>query len=228
MSTRTRNWILVWALSLFALIAWYVHFVQSTETVDIEPLRPSFTPHDELYSVHMSPSGMGWTAGKFGRILHTPDGGKHWTEQQSGTTEPLTAVSFSSDLSGIAVGGAGTILTTTDGGQSWIARNAPAREHLLDAQAVSPRSAVVAGAFGTFLSTHDGGVTWLKHNLEWGQITPRLLAEKGSVEPNLNAVYFVDDQEGWAGGEFRPVVSKHDSPAPLTIECCKRGHAGCC
>ena len=61
-------------------------------------------------------------------------------------------------------------------------------------QALNGGSAFIAGAFGTLLSTRNGGANWLKHNIAWTQIVPRLMIETGPVEPNLNTVYFVDDQ----------------------------------
>jgi photosystem II stability/assembly factor-like uncharacterized protein len=172
--------------------------------------EPALTPHDELYSVHINSSGTGWVVGKFGRILRTPDGGRNWTQQNSGTGKPLTSVSFADDLRGLAVGGGGIIFATADGGQSWQPQNTGTKDHLLEVHVLSATSAFVAGAFGTLLSTRNGGVSWQKHSLAWNDLIPRLILETGQVEPHLNTVYFVDDKEGWLGGEFGLLLHTRD------------------
>ena len=58
----------------------------------------------------------GWIAGFDGVILHTTDGGKTWTKQNTGVTLSLEALFFLDAKNGWAVGWAGTILHTTDGG----------------------------------------------------------------------------------------------------------------
>ena len=173
--------------------------------------KPAFTPHDELYSVHINPGGTGWTVGKFGTILHTRDGGNNWTRQNSGTSKPLTSVSFADESHGFAVGAGGIIFATTDGGQSWQLQSSGTKVHLLEVNSLSTASAFIAGAFGTLLSTRDGGVSWLKHSLSWNSLVPRLILKTGQVEPNLNTVYFVDSKEGWLGGEFGLLLHTRDS-----------------
>lgn len=170
-----------------------------------------FTPQDELYSVHLNRSGTGSVVGNFGRILRTLDSGRSWAEQKSGTTKPLTAVSFSDDHHGVVAGGGGTVLRTTNGGQSWRNRDLPGRAHLLDIHLVRPCVAFVAGAFGAVFSTTDCGDNWVRKNIPWSQIARRLVHEKGPVEPDLNAVHFFDDQEGWVGGEFGLLLHTRDA-----------------
>jgi photosystem II stability/assembly factor-like uncharacterized protein len=142
-------------------------------------------------------------------ILHTVDGGKSWTQQISGTSKPLTSVSFADELHGFAVGGGGIIVVTVDGGQSWQLKNSPSKDHLLEVRTLSARKAFVVGAFGTVLSTDDGGSTWTKHKLAWENLIPRLIRESGYVEPNLNTVYFIGDK-GWVGGEFGLLLHTRD------------------
>ena len=63
-------------------------------------------------------SGMkGWAVGWRGTIMRTTDGGATWVQQESGTTEDLRAVAFSSPQHGCIVGG--VTLVTTDGGETW-------------------------------------------------------------------------------------------------------------
>jgi photosystem II stability/assembly factor-like uncharacterized protein len=46
----------------------------------------------ELRSIWGTDGNQIWTVGEGGTIFHTPDGGKHWETQESGTNESLTAV----------------------------------------------------------------------------------------------------------------------------------------
>ena len=66
--------------------------------------------------------------GDHGVILHTDDGGQHWTPQVSGATCTLNSVCFVDARYGWAAGGmaypylhdsTGVVLSTRDGGLSW-------------------------------------------------------------------------------------------------------------
>jgi hypothetical protein len=52
-------------------------------------------------------------------IVHSRDGGKTWTQQQSGTNKALFAVSFIDNLHGWACGDESTWLSTANGGETW-------------------------------------------------------------------------------------------------------------
>ena len=61
-----------------------------------------------------------WLAGSPGsRIFHSPDEGRTWEVQKSGTALPLHKLTFMDDQHGTAVGVGGVILATQDGGRSW-------------------------------------------------------------------------------------------------------------
>jgi photosystem II stability/assembly factor-like uncharacterized protein len=61
-----------------------------------------------------------WVVGDKGLIMMTADGGTSWDQQNSGVTQRLNDVAFSSATNGYAVGNGGTILKTTDGGGTWV------------------------------------------------------------------------------------------------------------
>ncbi|MDC4224518.1 MAG: YCF48-related protein [Candidatus Manganitrophus sp.] len=52
----------------------------------------------------------GWMVGDLGTILYTKDGGKSWTEYDSGVTQRLNSIYFTSPVRGWAVGKGGLIL----------------------------------------------------------------------------------------------------------------------
>ncbi|HKK41808.1 MAG TPA: YCF48-related protein, partial [Bacteroidales bacterium] len=56
----------------------------------------------------------GTIVGMNGRILHTSDGGAHWSVQSGNVQDWLTDVSFTNVNMGTAVGQKGLILYTTD------------------------------------------------------------------------------------------------------------------
>ncbi len=168
------------------------------------------TAHNDLFAVHLSDRGKGWVVGKYGLILHTPDGGKTWERMPSVTTKALTAVSFADELHGFAVGSGGNVITTTDGGSSWKLQASKTKDHLLGLHVLSQRVALVVGAFGTILSTTNGGGSWKRHRLSWEKLIPRIINEGGYMEPNLNAVHFVTRDTGWVVGEFGLVLRTTD------------------
>jgi photosystem II stability/assembly factor-like uncharacterized protein len=53
----------------------------------------------------------GWAVGAEGTIIHTVDGGEHWTVERSGTPHPLERVFFSDRNHGWAVGFGGTVVS---------------------------------------------------------------------------------------------------------------------
>ena len=52
-------------------------------------------------------------------MLHSPDNGRTWVQQETGQPLPIEALAFADDDRGWAVAHLGTILATSDGGQSW-------------------------------------------------------------------------------------------------------------
>ncbi|MBK8553240.1 MAG: T9SS type A sorting domain-containing protein [Ignavibacteria bacterium] len=58
----------------------------------------------------------GWSAGYYGKIDHSADGGISWQHQTTETIEHLNSIYFTDSLTGWAAGNSGTILKTTTGG----------------------------------------------------------------------------------------------------------------
>jgi len=83
-----------------------------------------------------------WVVGDKGLILMTTDGGISWDQQNSGVTQRLNDVAFSSATNGYAVGNGGTILKTTNGGGTWVTQRSgpPATPPFGSATSGSPRA----------------------------------------------------------------------------------------
>jgi photosystem II stability/assembly factor-like uncharacterized protein len=105
-----------------------------------------------------------WAVGKKGRILHTADGGTHWTRQTSGVKVNLGHVVFADARYGWAAGAKGTLLRTIDGGRHWLAK----RIHAAGSATIGQLSfaddrhglALASLLHARLLKTSNGGRTW--------------------------------------------------------------------
>ncbi len=138
----------------------------------------------------------GWAVGDGGLILHTEDGGEHWSLQPSGTGADLQAVSFvEGGSAGWAVGSDGTVIHTRDGGRTWEPQSLPAPGiDLYDVQFLDPwhgwavgSMATPDGKVGVVLMTTDAGGAWFV------RILPE--AQKGTT------VSLLGYDEGWIGAK---------------------------
>ena len=76
----------------------------------------------DFHSVHGAGSHV-WVAGRPGSVLlHSPDRGKTWEVQKTGSELPLHSLFFHDEKRGWAVGELGSILATSDGGKTWKAQ----------------------------------------------------------------------------------------------------------
>jgi len=201
---------LILLAAFVGLLGWYFYASYIGRQVSWQVQEKILTGHDDLFAVDGRRDGNQAAVGRFGMILLTRDGGKTWQEQPSGTSRALSAITFADHQHGFIVGSGGTILATSDGGVTWKAQSSGTKEHLLGVHASSPTAAHVVGAFGTLLSTSDGGAAWRKQELSWDRLIPLITKDSGILEPNLNAVYFVNPQTGWIVGEFGLVLKTTD------------------
>lgn len=75
-----------------------------------------------LTAVTFSDPQNGWAVGHDAVILHSDNGGEHWSLQYSAADEqsPLLDISFSDHSHGIAVGAYGLLLVSDDAGTHWL------------------------------------------------------------------------------------------------------------
>ena len=139
-----------------------------------EPPARHIQPDDSrLCDVSFVDPQHGWAVGDRGVILHTDDGGQHWSPQASGVNCTLTSVCFVDARNGWAAGGmaypylhdsSGAVLSTRDGGMTWQREPAllPALRKIRffserQGWAITCPSAMFPG--GVFL-TRDAGRSW--------------------------------------------------------------------
>src|SRR5262245_34209085 len=139
----------------------------------------------------------GWAVGDNGDIWGTVDAGVTWTRiQPSITTYALRAVQRRSTFAAWAVGATGAEPFTIDvGGQpEWQNGSLGASFDLHGLHFPSDLTGYAVGFnnSGAVLKTEDGGLTWNRQVSNTGR--------------NLNAVYFVDTQRGWAVGPSGTII----------------------
>jgi photosystem II stability/assembly factor-like uncharacterized protein len=123
-------------------------------------------------------------------ILHTPDGGVHWTRQQTPWTYPFQDVAAVSRDSAFLVGGGGGILITTDGGGTWLPQYSRVTWNFDRVSFINSRVGWAAGGSGQLLHTTDAGINWT------------VLSDQ--YETWLNDMVFVDANHGWIADGGKP------------------------
>jgi photosystem II stability/assembly factor-like uncharacterized protein len=157
-----------------------------------------------LRGVAFSSALDGWTVGDGGKVYGTHDGGVSWYPVSVSTTQSLRGV-WSYDASHVlAVGQQGTVAMALAGPDSVVwsvpSPNAGASNQLQQCILVSPTVGYAVGinsGLGSVLRTDDGGFTW----------QPQV----ANTTVQLNDVYFVDSQRGWAVGNGGIII--HTSTA---------------
>ena len=135
---------------------------------------PPFYDDAPLHAVHFVDAKEGWAVGDRGVIWHTPDGGKNWERQISGTQASLRGVHFLTPYCGWIVGrttlpneagSSGVVLFTEDCGATWTERSSAVLPGLNSIKFFSETSGIACGdgsdlvASGVF-TTADGGKSW--------------------------------------------------------------------
>lgn len=179
---------LIFTLSSFAQVQWYAQ---------------NSGVNNFLFDVHFVNENIGWIAGNTGLILHTSDGGANWIEQTTPPNNTYYSVYFTDAQNGWAGGFAGKLIRTTDGGETWLDGSAGTNRFRYDLYFINPDSGwVVGGNHGGYpsfipnreiLFTSNGGVTWTS---QYG----------ASHETPLNAIYFIDKNNGFSVGESGAVM----------------------
>ena len=95
-----------------------------------------------------------------GTILKTTNGGDHWIQKVSNTTEHLNKVDFANSTTGYTVGENGTLLKTLDAGETWSVVNTGVTEELYAVSCVNENIVYISGENGLIKKTDDGGTTW--------------------------------------------------------------------
>ena len=151
-----------------------------------------------------------WLAGAPGtRILHTDNGGRDWSWQETGQRLPIYAVDFVDERTGWAVGALGSIVATQDGGQSWVPQRG------------NDRRLAVMGIFGSDrhlpwqLVAHLATVEQLRVGGEIVAVAPRQIATRGQT-PLATRLHEAFSLTGAAGANVIQTLPAPDRRLGLT------------
>ena len=120
-----------------------------------------------------------------GGLMVTTDGGKTWSNRDTGAKGHMRNIEFSDANHGFAVGDDGLLVATADGGKTWEPRKTGATENLTAIQFVG-QSGWVTGYGGVVLHSADGGATWAP--------------QTSNTKESLENLFFLDAERGWAVG----------------------------
>lgn len=156
------------SISLFALVG-FLSLAVSVRADDTEwvPLK---TGVNQEFSAITCPSARTcyivsglYSVGGTGGIVKTTDGGDTFTTISSPSSDPMHAVSCSSEALCFVVGDFGTVLKTADGGATWKTTqvgSASNRPKLTGVYTPDGIKVTVVGKDGVILRSTDGGATW--------------------------------------------------------------------
>ncbi len=129
-------------------------------------LQPSGT-QVALLSASAASSADVVVGGENATILHTTDGGAHWTRGKvpDSVTDDISALARGADPRQIwAIGPEGMVIHSADGGDTWEDLNLHKDVTLNTVAFLDDKNGWIAGEFGTIQKTTDGGHTWQDAN----------------------------------------------------------------
>lgn len=152
----------------------------------------------------------GWAVGDLGRVFHTSDGGRSWSETRAGSGVTFVAVACQGQRVWVA-GQGGKISASSDGGRTWKLQATPVTHQLLDISFPDTRHGLAVGFAGTVLRTADGGETWSKVELPADIPLPEEFVDVYDPRDMLAyGVEFLDPQHAWLVGEFGIILRSSD------------------
>jgi photosystem II stability/assembly factor-like uncharacterized protein len=146
----------------------------------------------------------GWIAGDSGTIIHTADGGKTWTEQDSKTSDRIVTVFFldrhlgwASSLNYTRPPTGTIILKTTDGGTHWTGIPYPVKNVFINCILfLDPENGWVGGDPHTLARTTNGGADWVQADIDTSAV---------SFFPVLS-IKFYNQRYGYACGGLHDIA----------------------
>jgi photosystem II stability/assembly factor-like uncharacterized protein len=126
---------------------------------------------------------VGYSAGMYGNIIKTTDGGENWVTLTKGVRENIQSSYFLNLDTGWVAGNNGLVLKTTDSGENWIRKTTFVNNTLNSIFFISKNHGWAAGN-GVILNTNDGGETW----------------DSAAVTGEFYNIFFITEKKGWACG----------------------------
>lgn len=154
--------ILPWAI--VAVLLWAGIFVKPKAVIE-EVVSAPINVRDNIFGVTHVDGDLYLSAGNYGKLLITKDGGKTWENQDSTVDVHLQDVSAWDADRAVAVGNGGITLMTEDQGETWVSVDSPKSEvanKLLKVHTYPGGEALAVGEMGTIIRSMDYGKTWTR------------------------------------------------------------------
>ena len=181
-----------------------------------------------IFDIEFPSTTVGYASSRYGVVLKTTDAGETWTEIQTPYDSSLLGISAPSEDVVYACGFGQTIVGSSDGGETFEIQNTGSATAALNyIEFKDETNGWAGGDWGGFFTTSNGGATWSSSNqtgddfIYGGQYLDEntaFLTGKGIIrksqdggenwdvlttsvpKANYNAVYFLDDNHGYAAG----------------------------
>jgi photosystem II stability/assembly factor-like uncharacterized protein len=141
--------------------------------------------HHSLHSLFFINQDEGWAGGDDRTLLHTQDGGKHWTFcNVDASPGAISDIQFINRDTGWFVNG--DVYLTTNNGLSW-SQASGLSNPVSDVYFPDPQLGWCVGPEGRLFKSVNGGNDWEEKN--------------SGTEKDLHAVYFIDENLGWIAGD---------------------------
>lgn len=162
-----------------------------------------------IYSINFVSQFVGFIAGGNGTLYKTTDGGSTWTKLVSPVADDLYSLAVIGDNFVVVVGANGTILRSTDGYNFVLVLNTNQTADTLYSVCLYDTSIGWAcGANGAYLRTLDGGISWTKYSVFVPD--PVNPTQEYIINTKLNAIGFVNLNDGWAVGDNGTILRTTD------------------
>ena len=171
--------------------------------------QPQSSPTDaELRGLSVVSASVVWASGQRGTVLHTLDGGAHWTRDTipGASTLDLRAIAATSATTAhaISIGDSSRVYRTTDGGRTWSLRWSATRKGMFldairfwDVRHGIAMSDPVGGKL-LVIVTSDGGESW--REIPADRLPPALQGEGGFAASGTCLAVFGDSHAWIATG----------------------------
>ncbi|HMQ69476.1 MAG TPA: YCF48-related protein [Ignavibacteria bacterium] len=150
---------------------------------------------NSLFAMDFTDNNTGYSAGAFGTVIKTTDGGGNWTQLTSGTNTRLLSIDFVNNDLGYFGGFYQLLKKTTDGGQSWNQIQLPVEGpfddqfSIMDIKFINENTGYVLGFFqleSKIWKTTNGGANWITQTTGGANY--------------LNTLFFLDENNGYSAG----------------------------
>ena len=176
----------------------------------LEDRKVAIHYNDRFYDVSAVDENNIWIVGFYGKVIHSNDAGRTWTIQETGRKDPLMGVEFINISEGWIISLTGNILHTDSGGKDWTLHENGAECAFLDIKFSGATNGYIVGGNNTILRTENGGKEGIKCDVPEEMFEDESGGFIETSEAILNAIHFIDADNGWVVGEYGMVYSTTD------------------